>query len=126
MVEVVSMIKITPTYISKYYDVYNKRKPDPSLFAHEYDREVHHSETLSKRSVMKIKKALDWMLYLAKKKKFTDDKGRKIEFKLNFITLTLPSKQNHDDRVIVNTCLNNFLNILRNKYDVTNYMRRLS
>ena len=124
MKEVVPMLKITPTYISKYYDVYNKRKPDPTLFAHEYDREVHHAETLSKHSIMKIKKALDWILYLSKKKKFIDDKGRKIEFKLNFITLTLPSKQNHDDRVIVNTCLNNFLNILRNKYDVTNYMWR--
>lgn len=43
-------------------------------------------------------------------------------FRLSFITLTLPSPQQHDDTEIKRVALNNFLNNLRVKYGLKNYI----
>ena len=42
-------------------------------------------------------------------------------YKASFITLTLPSEQKHDD-VVIKERLNVFLQLLRSKYDVKNYV----
>ena len=124
MKQVIPYIKIFPSYMVKYYKVENGRKADKSTLSHEYNRSCHHLDSLSEHSIKKIKKALDWIVYLAKKKTFEGPNGKTINFKLNFITLTLPDIQKHDDSSIVRTCLNNFLNVLRNKYKVVNYIWR--
>ena len=47
-----------------------------------------------------------------------------ITFKVAFVTLTLPSQQIHDDKTILNTCLNSLLNEIRQYYYVKNYIWR--
>jgi hypothetical protein len=121
---IIPMVKFTPSYIVKYYEHTNKKKPTSINNFATRDKKSYHNETLSEHSIKKIKKAIDWFIYLSEKKTIIDKEGKEHTFKLNFITLTLPAKQNHDDKTIVKVCLNNFLNILRNKYNVIHYIWR--
>jgi len=95
---------------------------------------------LSQHATKRLRKTIDYMLYLSKEKINTGtriisksnidtieyEKGLKYEkpinYKLTFVTLTLPSQQIHSDNEIKTTCLNHFLTILRNKYSVDLYI----
>ena len=73
----------------------------------------------------KISKALEYMLYLAPGEsmisKFT---GRKWQFKVVFVTMTLSAKQMHTDNEIKEKLLNQFLVECRKYYKVKNYVWR--
>ena len=95
---------------------------------------------LSQHATKRLRKTIDYMLYLTNSKKITGtqiisksnnitieyEKGQKfsksVNYKLTFITLTLPSPQIHTDNEIKSTCLNHFLTVLRNKYSVDLYI----
>lgn len=80
---------------------------------------------VSKIAERKIKKAIDYTLAVTTEKRITDRiTGRTIKMKLAFITLTLPSKQIHDDKEIINKCLNQFLIEIKKYYKVRNYIWR--
>ena len=65
------------------------------------------------------------MMYIAKPKIIPHGyRGAGLKFKINFITLTLPAKQVHPDKVIISEILQPFLNYLRKHYKVTNYIWR--
>ena len=80
---------------------------------------------MSHKANKRVRLAIDWMIYLAKDKPlYSAEKKSKYQFKLNFLTLTLPSKQKHSDNEIKATLLNQFLVELRHKYKVQNYLWR--
>lgn len=80
---------------------------------------------ISYKASKRIELALSWLLYKAKPKYVTDfETGKRFMFKINFITLTLPSKQLHSDQEIKSKCLNNFLAVCRKKFNLSNYMWR--
>ena len=80
---------------------------------------------MSYKANKRVRLAIDWMVYLSKKKPlYSAEKKNKYQFKLNFITLTLPSKQKHSDNEIKATLLNQFLIELRHKYKLHNYLWR--
>lgn len=65
---------------------------------------------LSNRSRAKLRTALDILIYSAKwKTVFVKKTNTNFRYKVNFITLTLPSKQVHSDKEIVAKCLSPFL-----------------
>ena len=73
----------------------------------------------------KITRALDYLLLLASNKTVTSRfTGRTFQFKIAFITLTLPSAQIHSDNEIKKQCLNQFLIELTKYYKVHNYIWR--
>lgn len=73
----------------------------------------------------KIGKAIDYLITTASEKKvFERVSGKTVLFKVAFITLTLPSKQIHDDKTIINKCLNSFLLEIKQVYNVTKYLWR--
>lgn len=76
---------------------------------------------ISRKSKSRLRNSLDWLFLLSAKKVTKQDK---IVFRMSEITLTLPSKQRHSDKVIVRKCLNQFLTEMRNRYDMTNYVRK--
>lgn len=57
------------------------------------------SGEISKNAGKRIMNAVNWM-YFASKDKVTQKSGSYYKFRVNFITLTLPSAQVHDDRFI--------------------------
>ena len=80
---------------------------------------------MSYKANKRVRLAIDWMIFLAKEKPlYSKEKQNNFTFKLNFITLTLPSKQKHNDNEIKATLLNQFLTELRHKYKVINYLWR--
>lgn len=87
-------------------------------------KKSNHGDTLSLRSIKKISTIIDYLVFMSKSKNLYDFKGNRYKFKLNFITLTLPSKQLHDDQFLVNNCLNQFLIEIKKKYNVDKYIWR--
>ncbi len=132
---------LSPKSITLYEEV---TRGDGTHFSNEgwenlNDNKNYYGE-LSEHSRKRLKRKIDYMLYLSKERQvsgsrtisktqnFTTDyeKGEKymkpVKSKLTFITLTLPSKQEHSDNEIKSKCLNPFLNDLRRKFKVDMYI----
>lgn len=73
----------------------------------------------------KIGKAIDYLLLMADEKYINKQiTGRAFNFKVAFITLTLPSQQIHSDNEIKRKCLNSFLIELEKYHKVKRYVWR--
>lgn len=85
----------------------------------------HHNNIVSAQAAKKIKTAVDYMLLASnQKKKALNFNGRDYDFKIAFVTLTLPSMQIHSDNVIKAQCLNQFLIEIRKRFHTSNYIWR--
>jgi hypothetical protein len=80
---------------------------------------------ISNKSKQKIKKAAKYLLYNSVLKTAYNHKTKsRFSFKVNFITLTLSSKQIHSDKEIKSKLLNQFLVEAHKKWQVKNYIWR--
>lgn len=78
---------------------------------------------ISKASKKKIMDSVNSMYCLSAPRKIEMRTGKFIyNYKLSFITLTLPSEQAHSDKEIKSSCLNQFLVEIRKNYGVQNYV----
>ena len=99
------------------------RKKNKTSFTTENNKKGKVQGKLSESAVKKIKKIINvWLTayqyyYLSKKVPI-----HRIRQDIKFITLTLSSTQNHDDKFIKRYMLNDFLTVLRKKYNVRNYL----
>ena len=85
-----------------------------------------HNFEISFKAASRIKEKVTWLYELAKNKTVTTTGGKTLySFKMNFITLTLPSVQQHDTAQITSICLNQFLVECSKKFGLTNYVWRL-
>lgn len=111
---------IFPIYVydneihSNYNPINNLNKPNIKQFTGE----------ISKQSQVKLRYAISLLNYKSKPKKVLNlVTNSYYTFKINFITLTLPSLQgNISDKEIKSQYLNNFLIQLKNKFGVTDYI----
>jgi len=88
-------------------------------------RDNYHYGKISKTAERKINRAIDYLTYLAQPKKLPNTfHGKGLSFRLNFITLTLSSEQIHSDHEIMSRLFSPFLQSLRQKWHVTNYIWR--
>ena len=72
-----------------------------------------------------INTAVDWMLLLSKEKhSLSHSNGKFFKWRLNFVTLTLASKQIHSDNAIKSELLNHFLIECKKYYGTRNYIWR--
>ena len=80
---------------------------------------------VSVQAKRKMSKALEYLITISKQKTVHERLSNKyVTFRTAFLTLTLPSKQIHPDKEIINTCLNSFFNELRKYHNVKNYVWR--
>lgn len=80
---------------------------------------------ISKQAQKKVSRAIDYLMYCAKSKEIPQGyHGAGKKFKICFVTLTLPSRQIHSDKEIVQTILEPMLNYLRKHHKVHNYIWR--
>lgn len=80
---------------------------------------------VSQQAKRKISKAIDYLIATSTEKKVYERVSRKtVTFKIAFITLTLPSKQIHSDKEIINKCLNSLLLEAKKYYAVKHYVWR--
>lgn len=78
---------------------------------------------LSEKAKSKAKRAIKYLLFTAVDKKVYNPKfNSSYKFKVSFITLTLPSKQVHTDKVIKAQLLNQFLIEAKKRWSLINYV----
>lgn len=88
-------------------------------------QDTDHEGIMSLKARKRIEIALQWLLYISKPKRVTAaDTGKKFTFKINFITLTLPSQQMHSDEEIKQVVLKNFIDRLSKSHGLQNYIWR--
>jgi uncharacterized membrane protein (UPF0136 family) len=145
---VIPSISVHPQQVNFYYQyhwdpVRPSKEKTPGTGKYDFDKNGNIVETkkikyqhllnsgrtangqVSKIAKKKIGKAVDYALAVASKKTVTNRiTGRKLTFKVSFVTLTLPSVQVHPDRKIINKCLNQWLVEARKYYYVKNYVWR--
>lgn len=86
----------------------------------------YHNFKISEQSHKNIMQKINWLYFLARSKSVKTLSGKEIyNFKINFITLTLPAKQMHPTSVITTKCLNQFLIEIKKLYSVDNLVWRL-
>lgn len=119
-------VSIRPSYIAIYNRPENTRARSQAQIRNEINLQTNDAKGLiSRKAERRIKQGIDWLLYLTNDKTFYHRKHKKhYHFKINFVTLTLPAKQVHSDKVIKAECLNHMLTILRQKYKVHHYLWR--
>ena len=124
--EILPYVSIRPNYIS----TYNLPEFQKTRTHRQVANQIHLLENdtggmVSRKASKKVKEAIDWLVMLSKQKKFKSKKtGRVYSFNINFVTLTLASKQKHSDRVIKSKLLNQFLIELKRDFKVFNYLWR--
>lgn len=115
-------ISITPNKISLFNSIHNE---DGSLFRNAkriMPISNAHSGVVSQKSSSRIKSKINWLIYKSNKQQVKYPNGTiSSNFRICFITLTLPSRQRHTD-IELKQCLDRFLTILRNRYRMVDYV----
>lgn len=89
-----------------------------------HDR-FRHNGTLSPYSARKMRRAIEWLLVIARRRKQWCRSAKTwVNFRICFVTLTLPAPQRHTDQVIKSRCLNPLLIELRKHHGMRNYVWR--
>lgn len=122
----VPMITIHPDRINMYSSVEwfpDRKRIKPKFDIRTVDNK--HAGKISEAAHRKVSKAIEYLLFMSHSKSLPDSHhGRAYNFKIAFITLTLPSTQQHSDNDIKHECLNQLLIELRRKWRVRNYIWR--
>jgi len=119
-------VSVRPGYISVYSRMDSKRvRSQAQIECERYLRDNNPIGNISLKAERRVKQAIDWLLYLSKDKVFYHNKfKRNYHFRINFVTLTLPSQQVHTDQELKAKCLNHILTLLRTRWGVKNYVWR--
>jgi len=119
-------ISIKPNYISAYdLPEIRLRRSTRQIENQVNLSETDHKGKISIKARRRIETAISWLLHTTERKRFYSARHKKhFYFKINFCTLTLASKQVHDDNTIKKVLLNQFLTEVRQKYGVKYYLWR--
>jgi hypothetical protein len=122
----IPVVKIQPKYIVQYYERHPAwRRRETHLSVRKMPDKKSPDGIMSDRSIKKMTNRINWMLHFTKNKEvYSNHRKCKFTFKLNFITLTLASKQVHPDNEIKSKLLNQFLVEARKRWNVKNYIWR--
>jgi hypothetical protein len=104
------------------------RKPmmDLDTFEEIKFKKLFHNFKISVSAQKKIQEKINWLYLLAKSRYTKTYSGKEIfNFKINFLTLTLPSAQVHPTSQITTECFNQFLTEIRQRTKMENYVWRL-
>jgi hypothetical protein len=122
----VPTIAIHPDKIVYYKRFFGHRSPYrnsiPDIFL---PTDNKHKGNVSKKASRKIDRAISYLITCARVKPLNSWKHQKVfPFRVAFITLTLPSSQVHDDKVIMKQCFHHFLVRAKQLWKVHNYVWR--
>lgn len=119
-------ISIKPNQLTTFYQSERGRRyVQPESYNVKQPKNNAPNRGLSKKARKNISSKINWLLEFAEPKKiYNDYTGNYFTFKINFITLTLPTLQMHTDKTIKSKALNQFLTELRERFEVRNYVWR--
>lgn len=85
----------------------------------------NNKNRISRPAKRKIEKAVNYLEVISDKQKiYVKEIGKSIDFKLTFVTLTLPSRQIHSDQQIRRDCMHHFLTVAARKWNVKRFVMR--
>jgi hypothetical protein len=115
------------TMVNKKLSNVEKAKILANLHGGEYSKETRfHNFAISDQARKNMMLKINWLYFMAKSRYKKALSGAEIfNFKLNFITLTLSSKQKHPTAEITERVFNQFLVEIRKIYKLENYVWRL-
>lgn len=130
------MVSISPSKICKtvavsksyknsmgYWEL--REKKGVSSVSKKLEKKFHNFE-ISANSQKNLRSKVEWLFQYAKKRNVKSYTGKIIKgYKCGFITLTLPSKQVHNTAYIITQMLDEFLQQLRKRVKMQNYVWRL-
>lgn len=103
-----------------------KRNSLVNILSNNRVKRISHNYQLSDNAYRTLKSKINWLYYLSKSKKVRTYNGKDIfNFKIGFITLTLPSKQLTCTSDVTKNLLNPFLTEIRQRTKMENYVWRL-
>lgn len=130
------MVSISPTKICKTVSVSKsvknswgywelQEKPKTSTTKKKLVKKYHNFE-ISPNSQKNLRSKVEWLFQYARARNIKTYSGKIIKnYKCGFITLTLPSKQKHNTGYIITQMLDEFLQQLRKRIKMINYVWRL-
>ena len=84
-----------------------------------------HNGTMSYKGSSQINEKIDWMLLITKEKQAPHAMFQSnYTWKINMLTVSLPARQMHSDKVIKSEALNHFIVLLHRLFNVKNYIWR--
>lgn len=109
------------TMYSEYYSDDGTRSSRGNSMIHQ--KKVHNISKLSHQSKKKLSKAITYMAHVSPNKEAYNKRfNSTFKFRLSFITLTLSSRQQHDDTVIKSEIFHPFLDYITKVYKVSMYV----
>lgn len=133
---VLEMVSISPSKVCKTVSISKsyrngsgtwelKEKKHSGNTGNKLEKKFHNFE-ISKNSQKNLRSKVEWLFQYAKKRNVKTYTGKLIKnYKCGFITLTLPSKQKHNTAYIITQMLDEFLQQLRKRVKMINYVWRL-
>jgi hypothetical protein len=123
---VIKYVRVHPNYITQFSEVkFDKPRSHFSESQTENLRRNNYRGHLSKSSVSKCRKAINYLMFTSSdKKNYEKINWKNAKFRIAFVTLTLSAPQRHTDNVIKRDMLNPFLIELKRQYDIKNYVWR--
>jgi len=119
------MVSINHWGWCEYYKSGNKRNGEAIKYVtpDSTSGENKHAGYLSAAACKKLRKVINYLVYVSNFHIKTEvEKKLSYDFKINFITLTLPSAQVHSDQFIKRNCLSLLLKTLTNHYGMNQYV----
>ena len=105
---------------------YEKKKTETIATPKNQIERKFHNFKISHAAQKNLKDKVNWLYHLSRSRYQKAYSGKEIfNFKINFLTLTLPSKQIHPTSQITNDCFNQFLTEIRTRIGMENYVWRL-
>src|SRR6056297_3299633 len=113
---IVPYVSISPTHLSIYNQWQGQKRSSQLVQKTIKNLKCNkRKQRISKQSKKKIQQSINWLMFQAKKKSYIVERTGSIQyFKVNFITLTLPAKQQHSDQVIKTEIFEKWLTEMRN------------
>lgn len=122
----IPVIRLTGSMVVTYDRKYDYPSRSEAQIENEKNlRDVTYNGYMSPKTKSKVRKYLTtWVNSIIELRKLDRHIGIKKVPYLTFVTLTLPSKQNHSDNEMKREALMPFIETLKRKYDVWNYFWR--
>ena len=115
----------TPYWIAKGATLLPDGTLDKSTMISTLTEDQRSHGLMSIKANARMNLAIDWLLLLSKEKEsLNHSTGTFYKWKANFVTVTLASKQIHSDQTIKTKIFQPFLDDLRKKYKLKNYIWR--
>jgi hypothetical protein len=133
---ITEMISISPSKVCKTLNITKsvknslgywelKEKPKTNTTSNKLEKKFHNFE-ISANSQKNLRSKVEWLFQYARSRNVKTYTNKFIKnYKCGFITLTLPSKQKHNTAYIITQMLDEFLQQLRKRIKMINYVWRL-